>query len=277
MLTISLKKSKMDLTIAEKGEVMNKIFVVYDTDIGIKKKTNQDSMLLKGYSVNNKDVLLAVICDGMGGMEKGELASATVVRAFSDWFEKDYMSSNMNVSDEKVSECWQNILENANKKLIAYGKENQLQLGTTVSAVLLDSDGHYLFGHVGDTRIYKLSETLHQLTEDHTFIAREIKRGNMTIEEAKKDNRRNVLLQCIGVNEFFEPQYENGRLDSGAALLLCSDGFRHMLSEDEIYESLNPHKNLDEAQIKEKLREMIEWNKQRMETDNISAIYIKLK
>jgi serine/threonine protein phosphatase PrpC len=50
-----------------------------------------------------------------------------------------------------------------------------------------------------------------------------------------------------------------------------------MLSEDEISESLNPHKNLDDAQIKEKLREMIEWNKQRMETDNISAIYIKLK
>lgn len=75
----------------------------------------------------------------------------------------------------------------------------------------------------------------------------------------------------------FEPQYENGRLAHGTALLLCSDGFRHMLSEDEIYESLNPHKNLDEAQIKEKLREMIEWNKQRMETDNISAIYIKLK
>ena len=56
-----------------------------------------------------------------------------------------------------------------------------------------------------------------------------------------------------------------------------TDGFRHMLSEDEISESLNPHKNLDEAQVKEKLREMIEWNKQRMETDNISAIYIKLK
>ena len=72
----------------------------------------------------------------------------------------------------------------------------------------------------------------------------------MTIEEAKKDNRRNVLLQCIGVNEFFEPQYENGRLAHGTALLLCSDGFRHMLSEDEISESLNPHKNLDEAAIK---------------------------
>ena len=73
--------------------------------------------------------------------------------------------------------------------------------------------------HVGDTRIYTLSDTLQQLTEDHTFIAREIKRGNMTIEEAKKDNRRNVLLQCIGVNEFFEPQYENGAWHSPFVML----------------------------------------------------------
>lgn len=256
---------------------MKNFNVSYDTDVGIKKKTNQDSILLKGGAAEKEELLLAVICDGMGGMEKGELASATVVRAFSDWFENDYMNSSMTVSDEMIKKQWQDILEDVNSRLITYGKENQLQLGTTVSAILLKDNGQYVFGHVGDTRIYTLSDTLQQLTEDHTFIAREIKRGNMTIEEAKKDNRRNVLLQCIGVNEFFEPQYENGRLAHGTALLLCSDGFRHMLSEDEISESLNPHKNLDEAQVKEKLREMIEWNKQRMETDNISAIYIKLK
>lgn len=70
--------------------------------------------------------------------------------------------------------------------MITYGKENQLQLGTTVSAILLKDNGQYVFGHVGDTRIYTLSDTLQQLTEDHTFIAREIKRGNMTPESAKK-------------------------------------------------------------------------------------------
>ena len=229
---------------------MKKFYIAYDTDVGIKKKTNQDSLLLKGCSEEHGETLLIAICDGMGGMEKGE---------------------------EGIRQQWQSLLEEINGRLIRYGKENQIQLGTTISAVLLNSDGQYMLCHVGDTRIYTLSDTLQQLTEDHTFIAREIKRGNMTIEEDKKDNRRNVLLQCIGVNEFFEPQYENGRLAHGTALLLCSDGFRHMLSEDEISESLNPHKNLDEAQIKEKLREMIEWNKQRMETDNISAIYIKLK
>lgn len=108
----------------------------------------------------------------------------------------------MHVGDEGIRQQWQSLLEEINGRLIRYGKENQIQLGTTISAVLLNSDGQYMLCHVGDTRIYTLSDTLQQLTEDHTFIAREIKRGNMTIEEAKKDNRRNVLLQCIGVNEF---------------------------------------------------------------------------
>ena len=121
----------------EKGWSMKNFNVSYDTDVGIKKKTNQDSILLKGGAAEKEELLLAVICDGMGGMEKGELASATVVRAFSDWFENDYMNSSMTVSDEMIKKQWQDILEDVNSRLITYGKENQLQLGTTVSAILL--------------------------------------------------------------------------------------------------------------------------------------------
>lgn len=140
----------------EKGWSMKNFNVSYDTDVGIKKKTNQDSILLKGGAAEKEELLLAVICDGMGGMEKGELASATVVRAFSDWFENDYMNSSMTVSDEMIKKQWQDILEDVNSRLITYGKENQLQLGTTVSAILLKDNGQYVFGHVGDTRIYTL-------------------------------------------------------------------------------------------------------------------------
>ena len=168
---------------------MKKFYIAYDTDVGIKKKTNQDSLLLKGCSEEHGETLLIAICDGMGGMEKGELASATVVRAFSDWFEQVYIKNEMHVGEEGIRQQWQSLLEEINGRLIRYGKENQIQLGTTISVVLLNSDGQYMLCHVGDTRIYTLSDTLQQLTEDHTFIAREIKRGNMTIEEAKKDNR----------------------------------------------------------------------------------------
>ena len=91
---------------------MKKFYIAYDTDVGIKKKTNQDSLLLKGCSEEHGETLLIAICDGMGGMEKGELASATVVRAFSDWFEQVYIKNEMHVGDEGIRQQWQSLGRN---------------------------------------------------------------------------------------------------------------------------------------------------------------------
>ena len=134
-----------------------------------------------------------------------------------------------------------------------------------------------MIGHVGDSRAYHLENQLIQLTEDHTFVAREVQKGRMTPEQAVHDSRRNVLLQCIGVNEFFEMQFLEGNIRQGEAILLCSDGFRHMITPDEIYENLKPDGMHNESDIRSKLQKLVQLNKQRQETDNISAVYIKLK
>lgn len=249
----------------------------YHTDIGIKKKTNQDSILLNAIAVEEGEVLLAVICDGMGGMDKGELASATVVRAFANWFQTIYVNDTEKRNTTQIKAQWTELIENCNNKLIEYGKTTNIQLGTTVTAILIWSDGNYLIGHIGDTRIYHLSKQLSQLTEDHTFVAREVKRGNMTREQAAKDNRRNVLLQCVGVNESFETQFCEGNIGIREAVLMCSDGFRHEITEQELWLHLEPSKLQQEIEMKQSLVGLVELNKQRMETDNISAIYIKRK
>lgn len=253
---------------------MKNFMIAYHTDVGIKKKTNQDSLLLKGIANDSEEILLAVLCDGMGGMVKGELASATVVRAFSEWFEVTYTQKGSRWSNEEIKEQWQTLLEQVNELLINHGQDVQIQLGTTVTALLLSSRGEYLVGHVGDTRIYHMDQELTQITEDHTFIAREIRRGNMTPEQAATDSRRNVLLQCIGVNKFFEPQYISGTLKKGESVLMCSDGFRHEVSEQEFHSELQDV--ADEQEMKQKLIKLVEINKQRQETDNITAILIKL-
>lgn len=253
---------------------MEHFLTTYHTDIGIKKKTNQDSLLLKGVVKDTEEILFAVLCDGMGGMAKGELASATVIRAFSEWFEVTYMPKAGMWSEEEINSQWKTLLEQVNVALIRYGEEENVQLGTTVTACLLFSDGTYQAVHVGDTRIYRINRKILQLTEDHTFIAREIKRGNMTPEQAEKDSRRNILLQCIGVNKFFAPQYLGGKLENRESILLCSDGFRHEVSEQELYSSLYSADN--EQEMKQKLVKLVELNKQRHETDNITAILMKL-
>lgn len=257
------------------NSIVKDFLAVYYTDKGNTKNTNQDSMLVQCMETDQGEVLFAAVCDGMGGMEKGELASATVVLELSDWFRQYFAIKKLAWKEDEIRQQWQELLEKVNTKLILYGGEKHIQLGTTVTAILIFPFGKYQFLHIGDTRIYQLNNEIVQLTEDHTYVARELKRGNMTAKQALEDSRRNVLLQCIGVNKYFQPQMGTGNLENNEGLLLCSDGFRHMVTEKELLEALQPEKNVEEKHMKETLVWLTECNKQRKETDNISAIYIQ--
>ena len=256
---------------------MNHFYTAFHTDVGKKKKTNQDSLLLQGITDGSSETLLAVLCDGMGGISKGELASATVVRYFAEWFQLKYTERGSGWKDEEIEEQWKQLLNDANQKLLQYGAKEQMDLGTTATAVMITSEGRYLICHVGDTRVYRMGQGMEQLTEDHTYIAREIKRGNMTPKQALTDTRRNVLLQCIGIDEYLEPQILFGEFNRNEELLICSDGFRHCVTEREIKKCLQSGISLSEETIKKKLKELVDLNMDRGEADNISAICIKLK
>ena len=161
-----------------------------DTDIGISKDTNQDSVLIKHASTDKGEVLLAVVCDGMGGLSKGELASATVIRAFADWFDNELPFELKNVDLNVIGAKWSLMLKELNAQILEYSKSNALEgVGTTFSGILFVDD-QYIIGHVGDTRVYHIGSALTQLTTDQTFIAREISRGTITLEQAKTDKRR---------------------------------------------------------------------------------------
>jgi len=245
-----------------------------DTDIGISKDTNQDSVLIKHAKAEGKEVLLAVVCDGMGGLSKGELASATVIRAFAQWFDEELPYELENVDLQVIGAKWSLLLKELNAQILEYSKENSIEgVGTTFSGILFIDD-QYVIGHVGDTRIYHIGASLTQLTTDQTFVAREISRGTMTLEQAKTDKRRNLLLQCIGASKVVEPQIICGKTEKGA-YMLCSDGFRHEITEAEIYESLNPINLMNKDAMHNNAKYLIEQNKSREEKDNISVLLIK--
>ena len=245
-----------------------------DTDIGISKDTNQDSVLIKHAKTDGKEVLLAVVCDGMGGLSKGELASATVIRAFAQWFDEEIPYELENVDLQVIGAKWSLLLKELNAQILEYSKENSIEgVGTTFSGILFIDD-QYVIGHVGDTRIYHIGASLTQLTTDQTFVAREISRGTMTLEQAKTDKRRNLLLQCIGASKVVEPQIICGKTEKGA-YMLCSDGFRHEITEAEIYESLNPINLMNKDAMHNNAKYLIEQNKSREEKDNISVLLIK--
>jgi len=253
---------------------MNVLTATY-TDKGIKKPSNQDSLCLKIADTSVGKVVLAVICDGMGGLSKGEVASASVVNAFSAWFEEELPAQLATMDFDDIEYRWRRIVKEQNQRIAEYGRKHKLQLGTTWTALLVIDSNLFMIGHVGDSRVYRIHQQLEVLTEDQTVVGREMKRGTMTPEQAKLDPRRNVLLQCIGASKVVEPQFLHGRPQPGEVYMLCSDGFRHMITANEIADAFSPSVLMDEETMELKAKQLVELNKQRQETDNITVLLLK--
>ena len=149
-------------------------------------------------------------------------------------------------------------------------------LGTTVSAILMYRNDFYIV-HVGDSRVYELHDSVRILTKDQTFVAREIAAGRMTPEEAKIDPRRSVLLQCVGASAKVTPDFLKGKIQRNAVYFVCSDGFRHQISEEEIMEKLGPDNAANMEELKYGCVYLTELVKNRKETDNITVAAIKTK
>lgn len=244
------------------------------TDIGIKKDTNQDSLLLKKANTSIGYVNLAVVCDGMGGLSKGELASATLVNAFNDWFVNDLPSLIENgLSDASLSAQWTSIVRKQNEIIKSYGSSNGFNLGTTIVALLITQNRYYCM-NVGDSRCYEVTSSLNQITVDQTVVQKEYEIGNITFEQIETDPRRSVLLQCVGSSKVVNPDFYYGTPAQQGLYLLCSDGFRHKISPQEIYQKLNYNVAHDKDLMNSSLIELIEINKSRGETDNITAVLV---
>lgn len=245
------------------------------TDIGNTKNTNQDSFGAKILSTKLGKMVFAVLCDGMGGLSKGEVASATVVNAFSQWAETRLPELCENeITDAEIRNDWVKIATDYNEKIKTYGKKSGISLGTTVTAILVTDKRYYII-NVGDTRAYEIFNSVKILTKDHTVVAREVELGNITPEQAETDSRRSVLLQCIGASDAVYPDMFFGDTIQNAVYMLCSDGFRHEISEQEIYQYLQPDIMLNSDGMKSNMDKLIEINKQRQERDNITVLSIR--
>ncbi len=250
-----------------------KYIVTADTDIGISKSTNQDSALIKHASYGEDEIVLAIVCDGMGGLSKGEVASAMVIRRFADWFDRELPAEIDHLDLNVVAETWRKMLTDLNVRIHAYAKPLGISMGTTFCGILIANDS-YLIGNVGDSRLYYIGSNMNQLTTDQSFVAREISRGTMTPEQAKVDKRRNLLLQCVGASDTVDPQIIIGQAERGA-YMICSDGFRHEIDEREMYESLNPVNLINKNAMHSNVKYLINLVKKRNERDNITVVLIK--
>lgn len=247
----------------------------YYTDIGVKRKTNQDSLALIKANTDFGEVVLAVICDGMGGHQAGELASKTVIKRFERWFKVVFPTILYdNLTYEVIRDNWASMICECNDRLVSYGVKHDIELGSTVTAFLFVGDYYYVV-HVGDSRGYVIGDyNFVQITKDHSLIAEELRKGTISAEEAQSDKRKNILLECVGITKSINMDFYAGTIIPNVCYMICTDGFWHKLTDNDLTHYLAGTQFKDNKMMRMHLNYLVELVKERGEKDNISVIGI---
>jgi serine/threonine protein phosphatase PrpC len=205
------------------------------TDLGRKRQGNEDAFII------DDPHGLYVVCDGMGGHNAGEVASARAIEVVRDFVQERHhvLRQFADAPSAQSALAAQALVEEAVQAActeiyrMAQADPNKRGMGTTFVGLFIAGD-KAIIGHVGDSRIYQLRQgQSHRLTEDHTLIAAQLKAGTITKAEAAKSPYRNVITRAVGIQESVQVDTLLFDLLPGDLYLLCSDGLHGYLSDDE--------------------------------------------
>jgi len=180
-----------------------------------------------------------VVCDGMGGHAAGEVASRIAVDTVLSFFRerKDGPEDDAYLGDAPLgARLLAEAVRQANDAILNYAEEhkNTSGMGTTLVAARF-SDGIFSIANVGDSRIYLFREgQLLQLTEDHSLVMEQVRRGMITLEQAKKSSAQNIITRALGTDESTLPDLGEFPAQSGDILLLTTDGVLRHVDDEEI-------------------------------------------
>lgn len=231
------------------------------TDPGLLRSVNQDDYYI------DPDGHFFIVADGMGGHAGGQEASQLATQAIQAYLEKHWQS--VIPSDEllrqAVGEANQAILQDQQSH------PERSDMGTTAVVVMFRKEQPW-FAHVGDSRLYRLRNSkLEQISEDHTWVARAMKAGDITPDQARMHPWRHVLSQCLGRKDLPPIEVQPLDVQPGDRLLLCSDGLTEELSDDAITSYLEPSLSREQAAGK-----LIEAAKEKGGRDNITVVIVEI-
>ncbi len=237
------------------------------TDIGMKRSTNQDS-----YSygqLENGTITWAVVCDGMGGMAAGNVASITAVESISASLEQNLSPKS---SASFVKSLLKSSIESANAKIFSMAEENEDMrgMGTTVVVVVIIKGVAY-FAHAGDSRAYYfLNNQLSQITTDHSVVQTLLESGQLTEDEAKNHPNKNIITRALGVASYIDVDFETIDVLEGDTVLLCTDGLTNCIDDELIKLALTDN---DFSSLAERLVDLANQNGG---NDNITVVAVKI-
>ncbi len=243
------------------------------TDVGLKRDHNEDSHF------RDDDLMLYVVADGMGGHAAGETASRTaidtiaeVVESLESHLDDDSSAPQANGDDDPVQQVITKAIQGASKAILDLVAHNASLhgMGTTVSALLFLND-HASYGHVGDSRIYRIRNgNIQQISTDHSLVQEQVDAGIITKEEAERSKFKNIITRSVGFESLVEVDTAYVPVKIGDRFLLCSDGLTNNVRDEEIA-------RITETEPPERaLENLIQLTNQRGGDDNSTIVFLEV-
>jgi len=244
---------------------VSSISIIGKTHTGKKRsaKANEDSF----YAEKINDICLAVVCDGMGGVKGGNIASSLAVQSFVGTVGESLPSSS------NYTAILFAAVAKANEKVYLAAKNDAglTGMGTTIVACIFDGN-EYHAASVGDSRMYIIDDknkTISQITKDHSLVQEMVDNGAMTKEQAEKSPNKNILTRVLGTDDSVVADIYTNKHESGI-ILLCSDGLYNYVAENDMAKYISQYDNLDHC-----VDELIAKANENGGGDNITAVVIK--
>jgi PPM family protein phosphatase len=233
------------------------------TDLGCVRASNEDSF---GYDLARQ---IYVVCDGMGGMAAGEVASTTAVQNLLKAFDETSEASPGMPAESRL----RNAIHAANQSVhaSAAGSEHLRGMGTTLVCACLDGN-RIIVGNVGDSRAYFMREgQCFQITQDHSVVAEQVRQGLITPEMAEVSEMRSIITRAVGVAEAVEPDLFAAEVREGDMVLLASDGLTRYVNEEEIGQVLGSGQAADAL-----CSQFVALARERGGADNITCLILRM-
>ena len=204
----------------------------------------------------------------MGGYNGGEIASNLAIQSAKSYIESNFKE--IEKDKDSIIQLLASSMEYANMIVYEKSKENKdLEgMGTTLEIVLIHNNKAYI-GHIGDSRIYRVRKSfIRKLTQDHSYVQKLVKDGQITQEQAEHHPKKNMLMKALGCNAFVEPDVMVKGFLKDDIIVMCSDGLSNLVNQEEIY-------NTVKGNIEIACKELVNKANDRGGYDNVTVVVIK--
>lgn len=233
------------------------------TDIGLKRKMNQDFVFCEQNQIGNLPNLF-IVADGMGGHKAGDFASRFSVENVVEYIRKSKITSPIRLFEEAINETNTVLLKEAKTNPSLEGMGTTFVIATIIDEVLY-------VANIGDSRLYIIHDDIKQITRDHSLVEEMVKNGEIDKNEARFHPNKNIITRALGANGEATPDFFEVALKKEDIILMCSDGLSNMIDDAEMFDIVTSRKD----EINSAVIALVEKANEYGGKDNITAIVVK--